>query len=65
MKDTKSYEEQSEVLLVSTKQLCKMLSLGETLAAEVGTAAKAKVQVGSRVCWNIKKIERYIDDISK
>ena len=43
----------------------QLLSSGRKTAVEIGTAAQARVQVGRRVFWNVKKVQQYIDAISE
>lgn len=51
--------------MVDTTELQIMLCSGRRTAIEIGTAAGAKVQVGRRVFWNVKKVQQYIDAISE
>lgn len=51
--------------MVDTTELQIMLCSGRRTAVEIGTAAGAKVQVGRRVFWNVKKVQQYIDAISE
>lgn len=59
----------SEVLenkrTVDTVGLQAMLSCGRKSAVDIGTAAGARIHVGRRVLWNIKKVQQYIDTISE
>lgn len=50
---------------VDTKELQGMLSTGRKTAVDIGTAAGARVQVGRRVLWNVRRIQQYIDSISE
>lgn len=50
---------------VDTATLQGMLGSGRKTAVEVGTAAGARVQVGRRVLWNVRKIQTYLDSISE
>lgn len=52
-------------ICVDVAQLQAMLGCGNKAAVAVGTAAKARVQIGRRVLWNVAKIQRYIDEISE
>ena len=49
---------------VDTKELQAMLMSGRRTAVRIGTAAGARIQVGRRVLWNVKKVQEYIDSIS-
>ena len=50
---------------VDTDGLKEMLSSGRKTAVEIGMAAEARVQVGRRVLWNVRKIQQYLDKVSK
>ncbi|MDL2301033.1 hypothetical protein LJC58_01615 [Lachnospiraceae bacterium OttesenSCG-928-D06] len=50
---------------VDTVGLQTMLSCGRKSAVDVGVAAGARIQVGRRVLWNIKKVQQYLDAISE
>lgn len=50
---------------VDTIGLQSMLSCGRVSAVEIGTAAGARIQVGRRVLWNVKKVQQYLDAISE
>lgn len=49
---------------VDTATLQEMLGAGRKTAVEVGTAAGARIQVGRRVLWNVRKVQSYLDQIS-
>lgn len=49
---------------VDTADLTIMLCCGRKTAVEIGTKAKARIQVGRRVLWNVEKIQAYLDSIS-
>lgn len=65
MNATKQIETLEDRRMVDTNGLQAMLSSGRKTAVEIGTAARARVQVGRRVLWNVKKIEQYLDTISE
>ena len=48
-------------LAVNTSELAKMLGCGRMTASNIGIEAGAKVKVGKRVLWNVKKIRALID----
>ena len=52
----------TEKLLVNTKELQTMLSCGRHTAEKIGLQADARVQIGRAVRWKVKKIERYLED---
>lgn len=51
-------------LAVTTERLQNILDCGRPTAVEIGTLAKARVEVGRRVLWNISKIQKYLDTIA-
>lgn len=65
MNATKQIKTLEDRRMVDTNGLQAMLSSGRKTAVEIGTAARARVQVGRRVLWNVKKIEQYLDTISE
>ena len=65
MNQTKAKEHRNEKILVDTLGLQEMLSSGRQSAVSIGIEARAKVQVGRRVFWNTKKIQKYLDAISE
>lgn len=52
-------------ILISTTDLCELLSCGTSTAIKIGMEAGAKVQIGRRVLWNREKIQKYIDERSQ
>ena len=52
-------------MTVTTEELQKMLSCGRVSAVEIGTNAEARVQIGRRVLWNVKKVSDYLDAIAE
>ena len=50
---------------VDTERLQMLLMSGRKTAVEIGTAAGARIQVGRRVLWNMKKVQEYLDAISE
>lgn len=51
-------------LAVSTEGLQSLLDCGRPKAIEIGTLAGAKIEVGKRTLWNVKKISKYLDSIA-
>lgn len=47
--------------LLDIKELCFYLSLGRNNASELGKEAGARVQFGTRVLYDRKKIDAWID----
>lgn len=52
-------------LAVGSDQLTEVLGCGKPMAIRIGTEAHARVQVGKRVLWNLKKVQEYLDEISE
>ena len=50
---------------VDTQELQQMLGCGRKSAVDIGTAAEARINIGRRVLWNVSKIQKYLDEISK
>lgn len=65
MNATKTKNTKGEKMLVDTLGLQEMLSSGRPAAVQIGTEANAKVSVGRRVFWNVRKVQQYIDAISE
>ena len=51
-------------LAVTMERLQNILDCGRPTAVEIGTLAKARVEVGRRVLWNISKVQKYLDMIA-
>ncbi len=65
MQKTKINEMAYQPITVPIDKLADMLGCGHKTAYEIGTAAKARVQFGTRrVLWNVKKVQEYLDSIS-
>lgn len=64
MMKTTSSSNISHRLTVSAETLAQMLDCGRATAVKIGKEAAARVQVGTRVLWNVDKIQRYLDNIS-
>ena len=65
MRATKSKGSADNKILVDTPALQEMLCAGRPAAVRIGTDAGARVQSGRRVFWNVKKVQRYLDEISE
>lgn len=48
----------------TTERLQNILDCGRPTAVEIGTLAKARVEVGRRVLWNVSKVQKYLDMIA-
>lgn len=53
--------ETTHKMAVDTKELQAMLGCGRDTACKVGTEAKARLQFGKRVLWNVAKVQAYLD----
>ena len=51
-------------LTVTTERLQNILDCGRPTAVEIGTLAKARIEIGRRVLWNVSKIKKYLDNIA-
>ncbi len=51
-------------LTVTTERLQNILDCGRPTAVEIGTLAKARIEIGRRVLWNVSKIQKYLDSIA-
>ena len=49
-------------LTVNTETLAAMLDCGRDTAAKIGTAAGARIKIGTRVLFNVSEVERYINE---
>ena len=45
-------------LAVTTERLQNILDCGRPTAVEIGTLAKARVEIGRRVLWNVSKVQK-------
>lgn len=66
MRSTKQdqFIECKDRLAITTERLQGVLDCGRPTAIEIGTLAKARIEIGRRVLWNVGKIQRYLDGIS-
>ncbi len=51
-------------LAVDSFGLAQALGCGKPMAIRIGSQARARVQVGKRVLWNINKVQNYLDSIA-
>lgn len=54
----------TDKLAVTTERLQNILDCGRPTAVQIGTLAKARVEIGRRVLWNISKVQKYLDSIA-
>lgn len=66
MRSTKQdqFIECKDRLAITTERLQVVLDCGRPTAVEIGTLAKARIEVGRRVLWNVGKIQKYLDSIA-
>lgn len=64
MRATKKSEMVMNQVAVTTENLQNILDCGRPTAVEIGTLAKARVEVGRRVLWNVSKVQKYLDMIA-
>ena len=51
---------------VDTEKLAKeYLHCGRKTAVRIGTEASARMQIGRKVLWNLKKIQQYLDSVAE
>ena len=64
MRATQKSEMIMNQVAVTTERLQNILDCGRPTAVEIGTLAKARIEIGRRVLWNVSKIQKYLDDIA-
>lgn len=66
MRSTKQdqFIECKDRLAITTERLQGVLDCGRPTAVEIGTLAKARIEVGRRVLWNVSKVQKYLDSIA-
>ncbi len=64
MNETKKRESEYKIT-VTAEELAGMLSCGTATARKIGEDAGARVQIGRRVLYSVKKVEKYIDLIAE
>lgn len=63
-KTTSNVIQLSDRLTANTETLAECLDCGRSTAVKIGTAAGAKIQMGKRILWNVRKVQRYLDSIA-
>ena len=51
--------------LMSTKELMDYVGLGRNKAVIFGDSISARIQVGKRVLWDRRKLDKYLDSITE
>lgn len=64
MRTTQKSEMGISQVAVTTENLQSILDCGRPTAVEIGTLAKARIEVGRRVLWSVGKIQKYLDSIA-
>lgn len=66
MRKTTKYQDSQRgwKITVTTDGLMEILDCGRDTAVKIGLDAKAKIQVGKRVLWNVEKVQEYLNSIS-
>lgn len=52
-------------ITVTSDELALFMGCGRKAAVYAGTEAGARVQIGRRVLWNVRKVQEYLDQISE
>ena len=63
-KTTGNVVQLSDRLTANTETLAEYLDCGRSTAVKIGEAAGAKIQMGKRILWNVRKVQRYLDSIA-
>ena len=64
MRATKKSEMIMNQVAVTTENLQNILDCGRPTAVEIGTLAKARVEICRRVLGNVSKVQKYLDTIA-
>ena len=52
--------EEQNVRYMGTRELCTYLSVGQSMAREIGEKAGARVKLGRRILFDVQAIDAYI-----
>lgn len=63
MRETKNRDTENKIA-VDIEGLSAMLSCGNATAKRIGEDAHARITVGRRVLYSIRKVEEYLNNIS-
>lgn len=55
----------NQKMAVSVQELASMLGCGLATARKIGANAEARINIGRRVLYSVKKVESYLDFISE
>lgn len=53
-----------EKIAVTTEELAMLLSCGRDYAANIGSMAQARCNVGIKNLWYVDKVKQYMNDIA-
>lgn len=65
MNSTKRNNSFDNRITVTSDELALFMGCGRKAAVNAGTEAGARVQIGRRVLWNVRKVQEYLDRISE
>lgn len=65
MNKKKDFPISEAAVTVDTRQLQQLLNTGRGTATKIGEQAGAKITVGKCVLWDIRKIKRFLSEISE
>ena len=63
MRKTKA-NNNNDALMVTTEQLMEKMNCGYQTAVTIGARAEARIIIGRRVWYNLKKVEQYLQEIA-
>ena len=63
MQKTKNRKTEHSIT-VDIEQLSAMLGCGKTTAKQIGEAAGARIMMGRRVLYSVRKVEEYVEAIA-
>ncbi len=55
-------DNRTDALMLTTEQLMQKLNCGYKTAVEIGAEAGARISIGRRVWYSVRKIEQYLDE---
>lgn len=64
-KEKKTTADLSQKMLVNTANLMELLDCGKHTAIAIGHSANACVRLDRKLFWNVRLIQKYIDNISE
>lgn len=64
-KEKKPAADLSQKMLVTTANLMELLDCGKHTAISIGHSANACVRLDRKLFWNVRLIQKYIDNISE